>query len=80
MVSVNVGETGRTLKVRIYGHKQAVQRGDMNIIAVHEKNKDHTINLETTETGYWKRRVQEAIRIQKQPKPMNFNCGPTIYE
>ena len=78
---VYVGETGRTLKKRISEHKQAVKRRDQkNGIAVHVMNKGHNINWEgasvkTSEMGYWKRRVQEAIRIQSLPNTMNLDCG-----
>ena len=81
---VYVGETGRTLKKRISEHKQVVKRGDeKNEIAVHVKNKGHTINWEEasikiSETGYWKRRVQEAIRIPREPSTMNLDCGLTL--
>ena len=72
---------GRTLKKRISEHKQAVKKCDRkNGIAVHVMDKGHTINWEeanvrTSETGYWRRRVQEAIRIQRQPNTMNLDCG-----
>ena len=41
-------------------------------------NKGHTINWEEanvkiSETGYWRRRVREAIRIQRQPNTMNLD-------
>ena len=78
---VYVGETGRTLKKRISEHKQTVKRYDQkNGIAVHVMSKGHTINWEeasvkTLETGYWKRRVLEAIRIQRLPNTMNLDCG-----
>ena len=68
---VYVGETGRTLKKRISEHKQAVKKGDRkNGITVHVMDKGHTINWEeanvrTSETGYWRRRVQKAIKIQR---------------
>ena len=68
---VYVDETGRTLKKRISEHKQAVKRGSRkNGIAVHVMDKGHTINWEeanvrSSEAGYWRRRVQEAIRIQR---------------
>ena len=78
---VYVGETGRTLKKRISEHKQGVKRCDQkNVIAVYMMNKGHTINWEeasvkTSEMGYWKRRVQEAIRIQRLPNTMNLDHG-----
>ena len=77
---VCVGETGRTLKKQISERKQAVRRGDRkNGIAVHVMDKGHTIkweeaNVRSSETGYW-RKVQEAIRIQRQPNTMNLDCG-----
>jgi hypothetical protein len=71
-----VGETGRTLKKRISEHKQAVNRGDRkNGIAVHVIDKGHTINWEEAIVRYWRRRVQEAIKIQRQPNTMNLDCG-----
>ena len=78
---VYVGETGRTLKKRTSEHKQGVKRCDQkNVIAVYMMNKGHTINWEeasvkTSEMGYWKRRVQEAIRIQRLPNTMNLDHG-----
>ena len=70
------GETGWTLKKWISEHKLAVNKGDNNNrIAVHVKNKGHSIKWEEAETGCWKRRVQEAIRIQRQPSTMNLDCG-----
>ena len=73
-----MGEAGRTLKKRISEHKQAVKSGDQkNGIAVHVMNKGHTINWEeanvkTSETGYWRRRVHEAVRIQRQLNTMKL--------
>ena len=44
---VYVGETKRTLKVRLSEHRQAVKRGDPNnSIAVHVQKANHCINWE----------------------------------
>ena len=46
---VYVGETKRTLKVRLSEHRQAVKRGDpKNGIAVHVQKTNHCINWEGT--------------------------------
>ena len=68
--NMRVRQACRTLKKRISEHKQTVKRCDRkNGIAVHVMRKGHTINWEEdsvkiSETGYWKRRLLEAIRIQ----------------
>ena len=72
-----VGETKRTLKVRLGEHKQAVKRGDpRNEIAVHAHETQHKIDwngakVKKMEVNYWKRRTIEAIQI----KTMNLDNG-----
>ncbi|MDA8010421.1 MAG: reverse transcriptase domain-containing protein, partial [Alphaproteobacteria bacterium] len=65
---VYVGETKRTLKVRLSEHKQAVKRGDpKNGIAVHVHKTNHCINwdgatVQRRAEGFWQRRTVEAIQ------------------
>ena len=76
-----IGETKRTLKIRISEHKQAVKRGDeKNRIAVHTHTTNHNINWEGarvhgTARGFWKRRTMEAIQIRTEPHNVNLDCG-----
>ena len=62
-----IGETKRTLKVRLGEHKQAVKRGDpKNGITVHAYELNHNmINWvkRSGKTSYW-RRTTEAILIK----------------
>ena len=70
-----VGETKRTLKVRLGEHRQAMKRGDLkNGIAVHVQKTNHCINWEGATVqrraeGFWLRRTVEAIQIKKATEP-----------
>ena len=78
---VYIGETKRTLKIRISEHKQAVKKGDeTNGIAVHAHTTNNNIHWEGarvhgTARGFWKRRTMEAIQIRTDPHTMNLDCG-----
>ena len=78
---VYVGETKRTLKVRLSEHRQAVKRGDpKNGIAVHVQKTNHCINWEGATVqrraeGFWQRRTVEAIQIKKATLNMNLDSG-----
>ena len=78
---VYVGETKRTLKVRLSEHKQAVKRGDpKNGIAVHAHKTNHCINwdgatVQRRAEGFWQRRTVEAIQIKKATPNMNLGSG-----
>ena len=58
-----VGETKRTLRVRLGEHKQAVKKGNpTNGIAVHAHEIQHKINwtgaeVKKMKANYWKRRT-----------------------
>ena len=76
-----IGETKRTLRVRIGEHKQAVKRGGpRNGIAVHTHQSQRAINwdgakVKRTVSGYWKRRTTEAIHIRLSEVTMNLDNG-----
>ena len=78
---VYVGETKRTLKVRLGEHRQVVKRGDpKNGIAVHVQKTNHCINWEGATVlrrakGFWLRRTVEAIQIKKATLNMNLDSG-----
>ena len=76
------GETGRTLKKRLYEHKQAVVKFDVNNgVVAHVHKEDHQIDWEGTKVVrqqelYWKRRMMEAIQIHRCSRmSMNLDCG-----
>ena len=79
-----IGETGRTLQKRLVEHKAAVRRGDTNNgIAVHAWDQQHRVDWENAsvlrqQPGYWKRRVLEAIEIQRHAENTNLDCGMTL--
>ena len=69
-----IGETKRTLKVRLGEHKQAVKRGNpKNGIAVHAHKTQHGIDWNGMD--YWKRRIIEAIQIKTSSETMNLDSG-----
>ena len=80
MNEANVGETKRTLKVRLGEHRQAVKRGDSkNGIVVHAHNTQHVIDgkgekVRKMEANYWRKNV-EAIHIKTSEETMNLDSG-----
>ena len=76
-----VGETKRTLKVRMSEHRQAVRRGDpKNSIAVNFQRTNHCINwdgatVQKTNRRFRQRRTVEAIQIRKSISNMNLDSG-----
>ena len=81
-----IGETGRSLQKRITEHKYAVKTNDRkNSIAVHAWGMEHQPDWDAaevmeTEPHYWKRRILEAIWIQKTPQTCNLDCGLNLNE
>jgi len=79
-----IGETGRNLKKRLVEHKAAVKRGDTkNGIAVHAWERQHRVNWDEAdvlvqEPRYWRRRVLEAVEIQKHAENTNLDCGLSL--
>ena len=84
--AVYIGETGRTLKVRLAEHKRAFRMGDVkNGIAVHSLKTGHSIawdkaKITDRETHWQRRRVREAIRIQKSQVRMNLDQGIVLHQ
>ena len=70
---VYVGETKRTLKVRLSEYRQAVKRGDpKNGTAVHVQMTNHSINWEGATVqraeGFWLRELWKPSRSGKSPR------------
>ena len=84
--AVYIGETGRTLKVRLAEHKRAVRMGDVNNgIAFHSLKTGHSIawdkaRITDRETHWKRRRVKEAIRIQKSQVRINLDQGIVLHQ
>ena len=83
-----IGESKRTLKIRMAEHKRAVLRSDPNNgIAVHVAKSEHRINWTEAKVvksvqGYWERRTIEAIKMKKSGSTMNLDQGlqlPTVW-
>ena len=77
-----IGETGRNLQKRMAEHKGAVRGGDTNNgVSVHAWKDQHRVNWEVVSVlvqEHSRRRVLEAIEIQKHGNTMNLNCGLTL--
>ena len=73
-----IGETGRTLKVRLKEHHRAVNVSDANNgIAVHANEHDHPVDWSSAkilhkETNFIKRKVVEALHISETKHTMNL--------
>ena len=78
---VYIGETRRSLKERLKEHQYAVRTGNMNNgIASHAWQSKHSVDwssakVKTHETNTWKRKVLEAIKIQRHEHTSNLDCG-----
>ena len=77
-----IGETGRSLKVRLREHGADIrnQRSRISALAEHSERSKHHICLEETsllaqENHYFKRRFREAIEIIKHPNNLNRDGG-----
>ena len=82
--AVYIGETGRTLKIRVTEHKRAVlNQNSNNGIAVHVMKTHHNIQWEearvvTKEPYLIKRKVKEGLLIRRTKENMNLDSGYQI--
>jgi hypothetical protein len=76
-----IGETGRSLEVRLKEHKRAVKCGDTtNGISVHANTTGHSIQWGNAEVldreQHWHgRKLREAMFVRKEQKSMNLDRG-----
>ena len=76
-----IGQTKRTLKVRLGEHGQAVVRGGpKNDIAVHVHELHHVIDwvgdvIKRSVSGYWKSGKTEAAHIRMSKETMNLDSS-----
>ena len=79
--NINIGETGRNLRMRLKEHQYAVKRKDeKNGITIHAQQSEHNVDWEAakvraTEGHLMKRKVLEAILIQESSNTNNLNAG-----
>jgi hypothetical protein len=69
---VYIGETSRSLKLRVHEHRSLINKPDRSAIAKHSSDTNHTIDFENarvtmSESHDLKRKYAEAILINSQP-------------
>jgi len=80
-----IGETGRSLKIRIKEHAADIknERSRTSALAEHSSKTNHHVCLEDAkviarEDNYQKRKIREAIEIIKCPQNLNRDNGSEI--